>query len=569
MTMDALSAKIDRHAGKYESSAYDYIFEKKMEPVRSGDGDDDVLKNNEDDSLAQSFASIEWMTKQLRVSIERDAEILEDFKTKKSSNRSNPKEHEAKSGFLDGQKRMVVENDPSMTAALRILNQPSEEDSSASNDREGEENFVGASNIPRDKNSQDTRNISLNTIRFMNSEIAKDERQNDEMHQTEQVDEGKLHTRDSTQFDKDQNCGVDEKKIDHQSKQEWLEAYTANGRVYYYNKYTRESSWKRPESNALSKLSITQVENDTVSSLAKESEPIVEVDKANQRTNEQILAQSGLYCCFCGQYQNPIERFENHFADCLSLQLHKAKMTPMYQSFQRMLCVLSEDHTLRALHYASACPDARPPGSPQPTDPQSVTQSLTLLKNSQDAQNLNQKANESGNPRRRKSTVASSVVSRTAISQKVPRRTTVNGAIITDSYVPLEICRHCKRKFAPGRLEKHEAVCPRIFGVEGAWGKPNPSKVLEAGRSVAQSIKTERIRSPDMPNKQGKPSDNSKAMWNLEQSFKEHQSSLVKCPCCKRKFAPNGVQEHISICKGVQHRPKNPAPHVRDFAVAG
>lgn len=55
----------------------------------------------------------------------------------------------------------------------------------------------------------------------------------------------------------------------------------------------------------------------------------------------------------------------------------------------------------------------------------------------------------------------------------------------------------------------------------------------------------------------------------LEASYKEHQAALVVCPCCKRKFAPSGAQQHIAICKSVQNRPKNPIPLLKDFATAG
>ncbi|CCI50668.1 unnamed protein product [Albugo candida] len=593
--MDALSATIDRHSGNYERNyESDCILEKQVEPIRSEDSDNDEMLQKEDDSLAQSFASIEWMTKQLRVfddemvqkendslaqsfasiewmtkqlrvSIERDAEILEE---KKSSSMSKIKGIETENRFQDGQKRMVVDNDSSMAAALRILNQLSEEDSSSSDGVD--QASVGDRILSNDNNSKNTQETSLRTdksVTDLNCRTSKDTEANDARNLEQHVNEGRMPTRDLMQVNEDQKRGVAEKKSNNQGQQDWLEAYTANGRVYYYNKYTRESSWKRPDFEPQSTCSVTQAQHDSDLCQPKTLESIVEVDKSKDRTNEEILAQSGLYCCFCGQYQDPIEKFEDHFAECLPLKLHKAQMTPMYQSFQRMLCVLSEDHTLRALHYASACPDPRPQNPSKSVDAKSVTKSLTLLKNFQDARNISPERKDTGTTRRRKSTTTNPVVCQSSTVQKSSRRKTVNGVILKDSYVPLEICRHCKRKFAPGRLEKHEAVCPRIFGAEGAWGKPNSSK--ESSRPISQPVKSERLRFTDISNKQEKPSDKSKAMRNSKQSYKEHQSTLVICPCCKRKFAPNGAQEHISICKDVQHRPKNTVSHVRNFAVAG
>lgn len=35
------------------------------------------------------------------------------------------------------------------------------------------------------------------------------------------------------------------------------------------------------------------------------------------------------------------------------------------------------------------------------------------------------------------------------------------------------------------------------------------------------------------------------------------------------EVCPSGAQQHIAICKGVQNRPKNPIPLLRDYAIAG
>ncbi|GLE01932.1 hypothetical protein PINS_up010770 [Pythium insidiosum] len=126
----------------------------------------------------------------------------------------------------------------------------------------------------------------------------------------------------------------------------------------------------------------------------------------------------------------------------------------------------------------------------------------------------------------------------------------------------METCRHCGRSFAEGRLAKHEAVCPRVFGNETAWGRggtgPGRTSTAEQHQQILRSL--QRRRTPQLSSKV--------QQHNLKLTFREHQASLVECPCCRRKFAPSGVKEHIEICRTVQHRPRNPVPLLKDFATA-
>jgi ribosomal protein L37AE/L43A len=124
----------------------------------------------------------------------------------------------------------------------------------------------------------------------------------------------------------------------------------------------------------------------------------------------------------------------------------------------------------------------------------------------------------------------------------------------------METCRHCSRSFAEGRLAKHEAVCPRVFGTETSWGRGSAS-THKPDHAQADQDHQEMLRTLQKKK-------HAKA-HTLALTFQEHQASLVECPCCKRKFAPSGAQQHIDICKTVQHRPRNPIPLMKDFAMAG
>ncbi|CAI5730599.1 unnamed protein product [Peronospora destructor] len=128
----------------------------------------------------------------------------------------------------------------------------------------------------------------------------------------------------------------------------------------------------------------------------------------------------------------------------------------------------------------------------------------------------------------------------------------------------METCQYCSRSFAEGRLAKHEAVCPRVFGQEGVRGRGTPASPLSIPNSRNARVGTPPISARSMTANLHKLKDHT-----LQQSFKKHQATLVLCPCCRRKFAPSGAQQHIAICKGVQNRPKNPIPFLRDYAIVG
>lgn len=288
---------------------------------------------------------------------------------------------------------------------------------------------------------------------------------------------------------------------------------------------------------------------------------------------------------------------------------------------------MSEDSTLRSLHYASSFPEAKPlevsqralSSYKESSRHASIQDTLLLLRRqsrepapAQDLQHeistrepteYRETVRERAVPSRvqtlqRMSSVASSASVRSSESSSSRRKTSAGSASEAQSstrshnnnnsssnssrpkqsissistggyYQETETCRYCGRSFAEGRLAKHEAVCPRVFGNEGSWGRGM------APQTTASTTPTSRGSSPFAKARAGNRTVRKKSnstpieKRNLELSFKEHQASLVGCPVCKRKFAPSGAQQHIAICKSVQNRPKNPVRLTKDFAVAG
>ena len=120
------------------------------------------------------------------------------------------------------------------------------------------------------------------------------------------------------------------------------------------------------------------------------------------------------------------------------------------------------------------------------------------------------------------------------------------------------VCRYCKRKFLPERLEIHQQACE--------WAsKKRPvfdiSKKRQAFPNESRS-KNSPKRSPNVlkyPNSKWQ-----KQHVQLLQSLRESKSisaylEYVKCQHCSRKFAPNIAENHIEICKNILNKPKPPS----------
>ncbi|KAL4164370.1 hypothetical protein KRP22_004236 [Phytophthora ramorum] len=384
-----------------------------------------------------------------------------------------------------------------------------------------------------------------------------------------------------------------EEKQEQVREDEWQEAYTAKGRVYYYNRRTRESSWKKPSHYNSSK---SENEPQTVAAATEEeSDPHPSVLRQSLGYHPSASAvatmerQTTLFCSFCGE-QQPSERLAAHFQDCATAKFHKRHMSPLYSSFERALGLISEDTTLRSLHYATSFPEPTPHGRPGAT---SMQDSLMLLRPRRRHSSYKEPSSTESTPQKLRNNHSRIFDTAEEGSNKSPdradrvtaRRGADAGAIrrkkksVTKrkSSQPaknafaggpvvqnMETCRYCSRSFAEGRLAKHEAVCPRVFGNEGSWGRGTPSHQVSPPNPRNARVGTPPSSAGSVASKLHKLKDHT-----LQQSYKEHQATLVLCPCCRRKFAPSGAQQHIAICKGVQNRPKNPIPLLRDYAIAG
>ncbi|KAF1327946.1 Zinc finger c2hc domain-containing protein 1c, partial [Globisporangium splendens] len=301
-----------------------------------------------------------------------------------------------------------------------------------------------------------------------------------------------------------------------------------------------------------------------------------------------------------------------HFKECQVQTFHKQNQTELYKKFEEMLCLMSEDTTLRSLHYASSFPDVKPlavsasslenyKAQTSSSDHGSIQDSLFLLRRwrrHSDIQNTEEAARTGSEykedvrritsgtqqPRRtlQRASSAASVSSSESTSTTSSRRKTsadsANDVVGTNrsrkqpvgyTYQESETCRYCGRSFAEGRLAKHEAVCPRVFGNEGSWGR-GTSTTSHVSPTTPRSMSTSPFaKRPGVQSKKKTFKSTPIEKRNLELSYKEHQATLVGCPVCKRKFAPSGAQQHIAICKSVQNRPKNPIPLFKDYAIAG
>uniref|UniRef100_A0AAV1T5K3 WW domain-containing protein n=1 Tax=Peronospora matthiolae TaxID=2874970 RepID=A0AAV1T5K3_9STRA len=373
-------------------------------------------------------------------------------------------------------------------------------------------------------------------------------------------------------------------------KEDWQEAYTAKGHVYCYNRFTRESLWKKPNQYDAS-TSQPQMAAAATEQLADPHSSVLEQSfedhlPGSGSTLLSMEHQTTLYCCFCGEQQLS-DQYAAHFQQCTTACFHKQRLSPLYASFERALVLMSEDATLRSVHYAASFPDPTPCKRPEAT---SVQDSLLLLhsrlRRSTNEQHIttesipqksasyqdyrlgNKFDDERARVKEDASSALQSACTRTAERKKEsdvkrksdqPTRGTFVGMPVTPK---TETCRYCNRSFAEGRLSKHEAVCPRVFGRKGSWGRGASSYQVSPQSRRSGNVETPLKSTGSMTSSMHKLKDHT-----LQQSYIEHKATLVLCPCCRRKFAPSGVQQHIAICKGVQNRPRN--SFRQDCTIAG
>ncbi|KAF4042490.1 zinc-finger of a C2HC-type [Phytophthora infestans] len=481
----------------------------------------------------------------------------------------------------------------SVREALRLLEDSTEDADEEESEREGEQwkaeraetvylDFVHE--VMEDRWMLDDRDEQHNELwRTTEEQVDSDDEDNEERSVHE---DNKEDTEKSIDYEQD-------KEQEHQD--EWQEAYTAKGRVYYYNRRTRESSWKKPShynssSNQPQPSAVdTGEESELHHSVLRQSLGYHPSASPSASPMSNIERQATLYCNFCGE-QQPADQLATHFQDCASVKFHRRRLSPLYMSFERALGAMSEDSTLRSLHYASSFPDPIPHRRPEAT---TMQDSLVLLRPRRRRTSRSSTESTPQKPRTTQSRIFGTTENGLKVSptkQEVPdtspsRPTTqtatakrkkksvakrkssqapttaISGGSVTQN---METCRYCNRSFAEGRLAKHEAVCPRVFGNEGSWGRGTPSSQTSPLQPKSTGAGTPPSSVGSIASKMHKLKDHT-----LQQSYKEHQATLVLCPCCRRKFAPSGAQEHIAICKGVQNRPKNPIPLLRDYAMAG
>ncbi|CAI5725669.1 unnamed protein product [Hyaloperonospora brassicae] len=416
----------------------------------------------------------------------------------------------------------------------------------------------------------------------------------------EEEERNERHDDDDNVVQIDAETRIEEEK-GRQSAQndEWQEAYTAKGRVYYYNRCTRESFWKKPSqfdaSTSQPQMAAAEAEETT------ERHPVVLGQHSEDHALTAVSAvpsmehQVTLFCCFCGE-QQVSDQYAAHFQECATANFHKRRLSPLYASFERALVLMSEDTTLRSMHYAASFPDPTPYEQPQAT---SMRDSLLLLHSRRRRSITQQHSTEGSTLQRRSSTresmlgtasdglkdplddqrvhrepKASLAVQPASVwqsKQKMKREVRKQNSQPTSSVfggVPVtqqkETCRYCNRSFAEGRLAKHEAVCPRVFGNEGSWGRGTSSNQVSPPSRRSASVEILSKPAGLMASSSHKQKDHT-----LQHSYIEHKATLVLCPCCRRKFAPSGAQQHIAICKGVQNRPKNSIPLRHDYTIAG
>ncbi|KAF0972468.1 hypothetical protein FDP41_009371 [Naegleria fowleri] len=120
-----------------------------------------------------------------------------------------------------------------------------------------------------------------------------------------------------------------------------------------------------------------------------------------------------------------------------------------------------------------------------------------------------------------------------------------NGSLASGNYVEIERaeCSKCGRKFALDRLPIHESSCKGI----GLKKENNPpaSKILTE-RAKNFGIEHDKPKTTSESVSLSTPPSFSTAMFR--QSL-HADDDRVACPNCNRKFNPDRIEKHVSVCK--------------------
>ncbi|ETW10025.1 hypothetical protein H310_00425 [Aphanomyces invadans] len=352
----------------------------------------------------------------------------------------------------------------------------------------------------------------------------------------------------------------------HQPLDEWKEAFTEDGKKYFYNRRTRETSWTCPENAIVVNRSDVAAPKSMSTDFAVDTSTVAGVNPSPATLTMQ-QANKTMYCMFCGM-QCRVWELMPHMTTCDLLRTHKEQRTAMYEEavdiaselFVKQTSDADTQTSDRYLHYASVysvyhgadnnghdSSIEKPHGDP-----------LVLLKQRRRHTLQPTTRDKSDRVEGSDDVMTMHVDLNTKLSLLRLKQTT-DAAAQSRRQDAIEQCRYCHRSFAEGRLNKHEAVCPRVFGTETTWNNHHASK-KDAVKQMAKPSTTKR---PKAPHSTGGHLSKS----SLAGSFLEYQATLVTCPCCQRKFAPSGAQQHIEICQNVENKPKKMVP--KSFAIAG
>ncbi|OQR92587.1 hypothetical protein ACHHYP_03509 [Achlya hypogyna] len=307
-------------------------------------------------------------------------------------------------------------------------------------------------------------------------------------------------------------------------KDEWKEAFTDDGKKYYYNRRTRESAWTCPENVIVIKSSSTNTRTSGDDSAHATD------DSSSHRSF--LGTKNNMYCMFCGQ-MTAAWKLMSHMRTCAVLAHHKSGQTAMFKEAVDIAGELFPHRGVDAETQTSPDRSTQYAATISTADAEQIRAQLTLLKAH----------------RRRRTITAHRAPSddEDEMSSQVPLKRLSEPATARQSTT--EQCRYCTRTFAEGRLAKHEACCQRVFGREGAWNHNiGPVRRPSAEKTV--------------PKDKPKPKPH-----GLATSYQDYQTTFVTCPSCQRRFAPSGAQQHIDICKAVENKPKKRVK--AGFAMAG
>ncbi|KDO33303.1 hypothetical protein SPRG_02112 [Saprolegnia parasitica CBS 223.65] len=319
---------------------------------------------------------------------------------------------------------------------------------------------------------------------------------------------------------------------------EWKEAYTADGKKYYYNRRTRESSWTCPDDAILVKTA-PRIVTPIMSYEAKPEADESVGDEATADPNASFLSTKNcMYCMFCGQ-STPAWKLLSHMQTCAVLSHHKSGQTAVFKEAIDIVNELFPKPGTDAATQTNADRSAQYAATISTADAEQIKAQLVLLKQRRRRQSLlRHETNDDDNTVAPTTDHDHTVTKLRRYAEPPPTRQNLT-----------EQCRFCNRTFAEGRLAKHEACCQRVFGGENAWN-----------HTIAPPSVVRRASEKDKP-KPRKPKHGPSG------SYQDYQSTFVSCPSCQRKFAPSGAQQHIDICKSVENKPKKWAKP--GFAVAG